>query len=402
MSRKVLAKFVGNAGIVRRLFLAFLGVGVVVGFAFPLVIDSILDVKASQANLFLAICIISGILVTLTNILIVNFMLLKKLSPLAEMSKALASGDVEYRCELKGDDVVGAIGRDMNIMADNLQEILEEIGEATHQVEEASSRLKQVSDETDSCLQRQQSETEQVATAMNQLTSTFQEVAQNAEQAAGSSKHARAQAQDGALVATEAIGGLDALVEHIEQAANAVDSLRTDSDNIGTVLDVIRGIAEQTNLLALNAAIEAARAGEQGRGFAVVADEVRTLASRTQQSTQEIQNMIETLQTNTVSAVSIMHQVKDKAESSSEQVENGAEALAEIAGAVITLDTMNSQIAGAAEEQYAVTEEINRSVHSISESTEQVAAGTQQTSSSCEQLNGLVSRLQNAVGTFQR
>ncbi|NOY67367.1 MAG: methyl-accepting chemotaxis protein [Gammaproteobacteria bacterium] len=401
MATKALAKIMGNAGIVRRLFMSFLAVGLVIGFVFPFVIQSMLDIPSSQETTFLVISIVAGFLVTVVNILIVNFMLLKKLAPIARMSRALAAGDISSRCELNSDDTIGSIGKDMNRMAENVQSTLEEINGATHQVEEASTRLKQVSDETDFCLQSQQSETEQVATAMNQMTSTFQEVARNAEQAAEASKHARSQAQDGALVATEAIGGLDSLVGHIGEAADAVDSLRTDSDNIGTVLDVIRGIAEQTNLLALNAAIEAARAGEQGRGFAVVADEVRTLASRTQQSTQEIQSMIETLQSNTVSAVSIMKEVKGQAESSSEQVEHGAEALAEISGAVMTLDSMNSQIASAAEEQCAVAEEINRSVHSISESTEQAAAGTQQTASSSEQLNGLVTRLQSAVGVFQ-
>jgi len=400
MSRKVFTKLLGNSGIVRRIFISFLGVGLFIGLVFPYIAGSLLDIKPANQTLFTLLCMAAGVLVVVANVLAVNVMLLKKLSPLEHMTQALAAGEIGSRCELKSDDLIGRIAGNMNAMADNMQSAFEEIGNATKQVGEASSRLKHVSDETDFCLQSQQSETDQVATAMNEMTSTFQEVARNAEQAAEASKHARAQASDGALVATEAIGGLDSLVGHIGEAANAVDSLRTDSDNIGTVLDVIRGIAEQTNLLALNAAIEAARAGEQGRGFAVVADEVRTLASRTQQSTQEIQSMIEALQANTVSAVDVMNQVKKQAESSSEQVESGAEALAEIAGAVSTLDSMNSQIASAAEEQSTVVEDINRSVHSISESTEQTAAGTQQTASSSEQLNGLVTRLRTAVGAF--
>jgi len=401
MSRKVLTKMIGNAGIVRRIFLSFLGVGLVIGVAFPFLAQSLFVIQPSQEMAFTLACIAAGFFVTVANISIVNVLLLRKLSPLVKMSKALAQGNIAYRCEINSHDVIGAIANDMNEMAESMQSTFKEINAATQQVDESSARLKQVSDETDFCLQSQQSETEQVATAMNQMTATFQEVTRNAEQAAEASKLARGQAQNGALVATEAIGGLDTLVGGIQDAANVVDSLRTDSDNIGTVLDVIRGIAEQTNLLALNAAIEAARAGEQGRGFAVVADEVRTLASRTQQSTQEIQTMIEALQNNTVSAVDVMNQVKQQAESSSEQVENGAESLAEISGAVATLDSMNTQIASAAEEQCSVAEDINKSVHSISESTEQAAAGTQQTASSSEQLNGLVTRLRSAVGTFQ-
>jgi methyl-accepting chemotaxis protein len=332
--------------------------------------------------------------------MVVYFQLLKKLTPVSVMAQALSQGDISHRCDLKSNDMIGQIAANMNAMAETLQNAFTEIGHATQQVDDASVRLKSVSDETDTCLQNQQQETEQVVAAMNQMTSTFQEVAGNADKAADASSHARAQAQDGALVATEAIGGLDSLVNRIGEAAGVVDSLRTDSDNIGTVLDVIRGIAEQTNLLALNAAIEAARAGEQGRGFAVVADEVRTLASRTQQSTQEIQTMIEALQANTVSAVDVMNQVKSQAEESSTQVETGAEALAEIAGAVVLLDSMNSQIAEVAEQQSTVAEEINKSIYTIAESTEQTAAGTQQTASSSEQLNGLVMQLRSAVSKF--
>jgi len=387
-------------GVRRKLALSYFFVGAIVGFAFPVVIRA-LGISEGQGGTYYAATVGAGIFLTVLNMLIVNQLVLKKLKPISDMSAALAAGDLGCRSDYAGQDEIGQISQNMNDMAAHLQATFDEIKNATLQVDEASNRLKQVSDETDNCLQTQQMQTEQVATAMNQMTSTFQEVAQNAEHAAEASSHAREQARDGALVATEAMGGLDSLVMRIGEAATVVDSLRTDSDNIGVVLDVIRGIAEQTNLLALNAAIEAARAGEQGRGFAVVADEVRTLASKTQQSTQEIQSMIELLQANTVSAVDVMTQVKSNAEKSSEQVENGAESLAEIAGAVTTLDSMNTQIASAAEEQRAVAEDINRSVFAISESTEQTAAGTQQTASSSEQLNMLVTRLQSAVSSFQ-
>ena len=158
MSRNVLVKVMGNSGIVRRLFLSFLGVGLVAGLIFPLLIKSILDIQSSQATAFLIVCIAAGVLVTAANMVIVNVMLLKKLLPIAKMSKAMAAGDIAYRCELKGDDFIGSIGSDMNSMAENMQSTLEEINGATQQVDEASTRLKQVSDETDFCLQSQQSE----------------------------------------------------------------------------------------------------------------------------------------------------------------------------------------------------------------------------------------------------
>ncbi len=400
MSGNVISSLFRNAGVLRRLFVSFMLIGLVVGVIFPVLIEPILEIAPEHKPWFYLACIAGGVFVTVANSLVVYFQLLKKLTPVSVMAKDLSEGDISHRCELNSNDMIGGIAANMNTMAETLEAAFADIGHATQQVGDASVRLKHVSDETDTCLQNQQQETEQVVAAMNEMTSTFQEVAGNAEKAADASSHAKAQAQDGALVATEAIGGLDSLVGSIGEAAGVVDSLRTDSDNIGTVLDVIRGIAEQTNLLALNAAIEAARAGEQGRGFAVVADEVRTLASRTQQSTQEIQTMIEALQSNTVSAVNVMNQVRSQAEDSSQQVEHGAEALAEIAGAVATLDSMNSQIALAAEQQSTVAEEINRSIYTISESTEQTAAGTQQTASSSEQLNGLVTQLRSVVSKF--
>ncbi len=400
MSGNVIKQFMGSSGVLRRIFFSFLSIGLIVGVVFPIILEPILGIVPKDRLTFYLACIAGGVFVTIANILVVHHQLLKKLLPISEMAKALSQGDISHRCKLSGKDMVALIAQNMNEMADTMQGAFSDIGLATQQVDDAAVRLKHVSDETDACLQQQQSETEQVAAAMNEMTSTFHEVAGNAERAAEASSHAKNQAQGGALLATEAIGGLDSLVRSIADAAGAVDSLRSDSDNIGTVLDVIRGIAEQTNLLALNAAIEAARAGEQGRGFAVVADEVRTLASRTQQSTQEIQSMIEALQSNTVSAVNVMNQVKSQAEESSSQVEDGAEALAEISGAVSTLDTMNSQIAEAAEQQSAVAEDINKSIQSIGESTEQTSAGTQQTASSSEQLNGLVMQLRASVSKF--
>jgi len=246
-------------------------------------------------------------------------------------------------------------------------------------------------------IQHQQSETDMVATAMNEMAATVQEVARNAAAAAEATRRADQAARDGALVATEALGGIDALVSRVEGAAAAIQRLEAETGTIGQVLDVIRGIAEQTNLLALNAAIEAARAGEQGRGFAVVAEEVRTLASRTQASTQEIQQMIGRLQGGAEAAVQAMGQARGQAQAGAEHVERTAEALAEIAGAVSVINDMNTQIASAAEEQSAVAEEINRNVVNISRVTGQIAASAQQNLAGTEKVMRLAAEFDSLV-----
>ncbi|VAW83240.1 Methyl-accepting chemotaxis sensor/transducer protein, partial [hydrothermal vent metagenome] len=237
--------------------------------------------------------------------------------------------------------------------------------------------------------------------AMDEMTSTVQEVARNAAEASKAAKNADGDAKSGALVASEAIGGIDSLLGGVNAAAQVIRNLEKESENIGSVLDVIRGIAEQTNLLALNAAIEAARAGEQGRGFAVVADEVRTLASRTQQSTQEIHDMIQRLQDGAVNAVKVMEGAQGQAQNSSDLVEKAAESLAAIAGAVSNINDMNTMIASAAEEQSAVAAEMQANMNNIREVSDRSAEGAQQTAQASEELARLATEQQALMAQFR-
>ncbi|MDH5614007.1 MAG: methyl-accepting chemotaxis protein [Gammaproteobacteria bacterium] len=229
---------------------------------------------------------------------------------------------------------------------------------------------------------------------------TVQEIAKSAASAAEAAHEADVEADKGKIVVTEAMGAMSALSDRIDSTSSAVASLAADTDAIGSVLDVIRGIAEQTNLLALNAAIEAARAGEQGRGFAVVADEVRTLASRTQESTQEIQSMIERLQDGASNAVTAMGKGKEQTVKSEELVENAVESLAMIAASVAMINTMNAQIASAAEEQGAVAEDINRNIVNISQVANQASESVHAMSTSSEELGQMSLKLSQLISRY--
>ena len=283
-------------------------------------------------------------------------------------------------------DELGQLQLVMHAQESSLRAIVWSIDDEVSKLDAITQATANVVDQMNTSIIQQQSEIEQVATAMNEMTATVHEVATNAGDASTATNEARDLAHNGALIATRSITSIMSMVSDAEEAANVIANLASQTDSIGSVLDVIRGIAEQTNLLALNAAIEAARAGEQGRGFAVVADEVRTLASRTHQSTQEIQEMIESLQVEAKKAVDVMLKAQNSAETNMDSIENMAENLAEISGAVQTIDAMNSQIATAAEEQSAVSEEINKNIVNVNEVSEQTRSRSAETAEEASHL----------------
>lgn len=326
--------------------------------------------------------------------------------PMRETTKLIDSladghGDLTVQLPVHSQDEIGKLRMAVNTFVDSLRNMIQTIATEVRQLGTESGELTRFSSELSSNSEQQRSQTTQVATAMNEMTATVQEVARNVSEAANAAEKGQSEAQTGQQVVTATVSSIRKLSDEVDTAANVIARLEESSEKIGSVLDVINGIAEQTNLLALNAAIEAARAGEQGRGFAVVADEVRTLASRTHESTLEIREMIETVQTGTNDAVKVMGRGKEAAKDSVSQVEQAGASLQAILDMVSTITSMTSQIASAAEEQSLTAEEINRNVESIHEISEQTASGAEQTARSSSELSELAHRLEGMVGQFR-
>jgi len=314
---------------------------------------------------------------------------------------AEGDGDLTQRLEVNGKDEVAELCHGFNLFAKKVHALVSDVADSTIYLSNAAGKMSEVTVELDNNIQQQKTEIDQVATAMNEMTATVQEVESSASAAANSAATANKQSMDGQRVVEQNINAIHLLASEVDNASDVINAVESDSERIGTVVDVIRGIAEQTNLLALNAAIEAARAGEQGRGFAVVADEVRTLASRTQTSTQEIQQMIESLQKGARNAVTVMQHGREQAEVSVGHASQAGESLTTITEAISLINDMNTQIASAAEEQSTVAEEINRNIVNINDMAAMISTGSQQTSEAGNELENQAGNLQAIVARFR-
>lgn len=342
-------------------------------------------------------------IVTVVIFLLFKINIVKPLNETRQLIKGLAEGegDLTVSLPVKNKDEINTLHVHINAFIGSLRDMIRTIaGEISHLDKEAGT-LNQHSSEMSQNSGNLNNITTQVATAMNEMSATVQEVARSSSEAAQAAEAGRSEASQGQDVVKTAINGIATLSNEVENAAAVITKLAENSERIGIVLDVINGIAEQTNLLALNAAIEAARAGEQGRGFAVVADEVRTLASRTHESTLEIREMIDMVQNSTKDAVGAMTQGQDAAKTSVSQAEAVGESLRTIIERVTVISDMSTQIASAAEQQSCTTEEINRNVETINEISTTTSVTADETAQSSSDITAMAQRLNNLVNQFK-
>ncbi|MBB1427305.1 HAMP domain-containing protein [Shewanella sp. SG44-2] len=327
----------------------------------------------------------------------------RPIAHIAELFRNIGEGegDLRQRLPVNGDDEIAQLARGFNSFISKIQDTVVEVAKTSEQLGLSALDVSNQSNQTLADSQLQKDRTIMVVTAINEMGATVNEIASNAAQAAVTARDADTESVDGQKVVTRARSTINQLSKDVEQVGEVIESLATHTKSIGSILDVIRAISEQTNLLALNAAIEAARAGEAGRGFAVVADEVRNLASRTAASTNEVQTMIDKLQSETSRAVNAMEQSRSRSHEGVTAVDEASQSLSGISERIALISDMNIQVAAATEEQSTVVEDINRNVTEINDITQRTADTAHAAANASKSLNQLASRLDILVARFK-
>nr|WP_095081729.1 methyl-accepting chemotaxis protein [Pseudomonas sp. Irchel s3h17] len=359
------------------------------------------DTESARARTLQLISTLLALLVGVLAAVVITRQITRPLRETLAVVERIASGDLTQDVRVTRRDELGVLQQGIARMGVTLRDLISGIRDGVTQIASAAEELSAVTEETSAGVNSQKVETDQVATAMHEMTATVQEVARNAEQASQAAAAADCEARDGDKVVNQAITQIERLASEVVRSTEAMTVLQQESDKIGSVMDVIKAVAEQTNLLALNAAIEAARAGEAGRGFAVVADEVRGLAQRTQKSTEEIEGLVAALQNGTQQVATVMNNSRSLTDSSVELTRKAGASLENITRTVSNIQSMNQQIAAAAEQQSAVAEEISRSIINVRDVSEQTAAASDETAASSVELARLGNQLQMMVSHFR-
>jgi len=387
--------------ILRNILFAFLGFGISMGIIFPFYASFFVEYKEGLYIWFAIGCLVAGTVIGIFNYYLLNLLLISKLKRIALVSTAISNHDLSASCVIESHDVIGDIINSFNKMSDTLRNVVGELKQSSEQMLNGINHICVVADATSNGVQNQHTQTQNVEMAIQRMTQTAQDVSSKAAQAAEAAAIAKEESEKGKRVVGETISSIQTLASAVENASSSINRVEQESLNIGGVLDVIQGISEQTNLLALNAAIEAARAGEQGRGFAVVADEVRTLAQRTQESTKEIQAMIETLQSVSRETVATMEQGQSQANDSVSNATEAGQSLEQITQAVQSITEMNTLINDQAGSQSGVAVEINQNMSAISAIASESKDGAERTNQESQVLADLASKLQQLVSKFR-
>jgi len=391
----------GKKSILKNVVLAYLGFGLAMGLIFPVYADFFVEWKPGLKIWFVVGCIIAGIILGISNFLILRQIMLRPMNRISEVANQISNKDVTHQCMMESHDTLGRIIDSFNRMAQTLRDMVQDIANTSQALSTSATSMSDVTYATREGAELQKSMTEQVSDVVSTMNSTTHEVVHSVSSAREAANNANSLIINGASVSQEAEEAMQRIKADVEHTHNEINKLTQSSEQIGSVVDVIRGIAEQTNLLALNAAIEAARAGEQGRGFAVVADEVRNLANQTQNSTEEITEIIHQLQQDAQSTQRAMSEGLLKVDAGVESTRSTHTALQEMTAAIEAISQASEHIEQAVTEQSSQNDEVVRLVHEIKEISERTLIGAQSNTAECDQFNELAKSLNEIVKEFK-